>query len=70
MAIKQEDRGFHFANMFDQIYSILSCCKHLKYWMKTLENKYFKYKAELSVKRISMLQIDEELEEQSGKFIS
>ena len=31
--------------------------------MKTLENKYFKYKAELSVKRISMLQIDEELEE-------
>lgn len=28
-----------------------------------LKNKYFKYKAELSVKRISMLQIDEELVE-------
>ena len=31
--------------------------------MKMLKNKYFKYKAELSVKRISMLQIDEELVE-------
>lgn len=31
--------------------------------MKTLENKYFKYRAELSVKKTSMVQIDEEMEE-------